>query len=56
MKPDFRDEYPYEVRVNIKGFKKYRGFSDLITTFCCSATPCYFVVLPEIGYEGYFWK
>jgi len=40
----------------VKGFRKYRGYSDLIPTYCCSATPCYYVVFPAIGYEGYFEK
>ena len=49
-------ESPHEVRVKVKGFRKYRGYSDLIPTYCCSATPCYYVVFPAIGYEGYFEK
>jgi len=40
----------------VKGFRKYRGYSDFIETYCCSATPCYYVVFPAIGYEGYFQK
>jgi len=56
MNPEIKKEFPYEVRVNMEGFRKYRGFSDLIVTYCCSATPCYFVVFPDIGYEGYFEK
>jgi hypothetical protein len=51
-----KQESLHEVRVNIKGLKKYRGFSDLIPTYCCSATPCYYVVFPATGYEGYFEK
>lgn len=47
-------DYPFEARVT--GFRKYKGYSDLIVTYCCSATPCYYVVFPAIGYEGYFWK
>jgi len=47
-------DYPFEARVT--GFKKHKGCSDLITTYCCSATPCYFVIFPKIGYEGYFEK
>jgi len=54
MDQDIKKEIPYDVRVKIKGFRKYKGFSDLVTTFCCSATPCYFVVIPAISYEGYF--
>jgi len=49
-------EFPHNVRVMMEGFKEYTGYSDLVETFCCSATPCYFVVFPEIGYEGYFVK
>jgi hypothetical protein len=47
-------DYPFETRVT--GFKKHKGYSDLVVTYCCSATPCYFVVFPRIGYEGYFEK
>ena len=46
----------HKVRVKMMGFRKYKGYSDLVETFCCSATPCYFVVFPAIGYEGYFQK
>jgi hypothetical protein len=53
---DKKTESPHEVRVNIKGLRKYRGYSDLIPTYCCSATPCYYVVFPATGYEGYFEK
>lgn len=56
MIPDIKKDFPYEVKVNVEGFKRYKGFSDLIVTYCCSATPCYFVVFPGIGYEGYFKK
>jgi len=56
MDQALKKEFPYEVRVKLKGFRKYKGYSDLIETFCCSATPCYFVVFPAIGYEGYFEK
>jgi hypothetical protein len=45
-------DYPFEARVT--GFKKHKGYSELIVTYCCSATPCYYVVFPAIGYEGYF--
>jgi len=45
-------DYPFEARVT--GFKKHKGYSDLVTTYCCSATPCYYVVFSAIGYEGYF--
>jgi hypothetical protein len=53
---DKKTEFPHEVRVNIKGLRKYIGLSDLIPTYCCSATPCYYVVFPATGYEGYFEK
>jgi len=56
MDEEMRKEFPYEVRVKLKGFRKYKGFSDLIETFCCSATSCYYVIFPVIGYEGYFQK
>lgn len=56
MHQNFREDFPFEVRVKIKGFRKYKGYSDLITTYCCSATPCYYVIFPAIGYEGYFGK
>jgi len=56
MNQDIRKEFPYEVRVNLDGFRKYKGYSDLVTTYCCSATPCYLVIFPAIGYEGYFEK
>jgi len=54
MDEELKKEFPYGVRVKLKGFRKYKGFSDLVTTYCCSATPCYFVVFSAIGYEGYF--
>lgn len=54
MDQDIKKEFPYEVRVKLKGFRKYKGLSDLVTTYCCSATPCYYVVFPAIEYEGYF--
>jgi len=44
----------FKVRVKMKGFRKYRGFSDLVPTYCCSGESCYFVVFPSIRYEGYF--
>ena len=46
----------HKVRVKVRGFRKYKGFSDLVETYCCSSTPCYYVVFPAIGYEGYFGK
>lgn len=30
------------------------GITDGVRTFCCSATPCYYVEVPEFEYEGYF--
>ena len=48
--------FTHEVRVRLKGFRKYKGFSDLVETYCCSSTSCYYVVFPAIGYEGYFNK
>jgi len=46
----------HEVRVRLPGFERFKGYSDLIDTYCCSATSCYFVEFPAIGYEGYFQK
>lgn len=54
MDRDIRKEFPYEVRVKLEGFRRYKAYSDLVLTYCCSATPCYFVIFPDIGYEGYF--
>jgi hypothetical protein len=51
-----KEEFPHEVRVRVKGFGRYRGYSDLVATYCCSAMPCYYVIFPAIGYEGYFQK
>lgn len=51
-----KTEFPHEVKVKVEGFRKYKGYSDLVPTYCCSATPCYYVVFPAIGYEGYFQK
>jgi hypothetical protein len=45
-----------EVRVRLAGFRKYKGFSDLVETYCCSATSCYYVEFPALGYGGYFQK
>ena len=47
-------EFPFEVKVKVEGFRRYKGYSDLVETYCCSATPCYYVVFPTIEYEGYF--
>jgi hypothetical protein len=46
----------HEVRVRVPGFERYKGFSDLIDTYCCSAMSCYFVEFPAIRYQGYFQK
>jgi len=51
-----KPEFSHELKVNAWGFRKYRGYSDLVETYCCSASPCYYVVFPAIGYEGYFKK
>jgi len=49
-------EAKHAVRVRLAGFRRYRGFSDMIETFCCSAASCYYVRFPSLGYEGYFQK
>lgn len=49
-------EAKHEVRVRMTGFRRYKGYSDLIETFCCSATSCYYVRFPSLGDEGYFQK
>jgi hypothetical protein len=46
----------HEVRVRLAGFRKYKGFSDLVETYCCSATSCYYVEFPALDYGGYFQK
>lgn len=51
---EIKPEFPYEVRVKVIGFRKYKGYSDLVKTYCCSSTPCYYVIFPGIDYEGYF--
>ena len=51
-----KTRFPFEVKVKVEGFMKYKGYSDLIETYCCSATPCYYVIFPQIGYDGYFSK
>lgn len=48
--------FSHEVKVKLEEFGKYRGYSDLVQTYCCSSTPCYYVIFPGIGYEGYFAK
>ena len=50
------EAFPYEIRVKVRGFRKYKGYSDVIPTYCCSSTPCYYLAFPAIGYEGYFNK
>lgn len=47
-------EFPYEVRVKVEGFRMYKGYSDLVPTYCCSPIPCYYIMFPGIDYEGYF--
>ena len=51
-----RGDELHEVRIKVKGFEKYMGYSDLFETYCCSGTACYYVVFPETRYEGYFQK
>jgi len=51
-----KEEFPFEVKVKVKGFRKYKGYSDLIPTYCCSPEACYYVAFPSTGYEGYFGK
>ena len=51
-----KKEFPFEVKVKVKGFGNYKGYSDLVPTYCCSSEACYYVVFPSIGYEGYFNK
>ncbi len=47
-------ERMHEVRVRLDRLRRYRGCSDLVETYCCSATPCYYVDFPALGYGGYF--
>ena len=56
MSGEKNKEFPHEVRVKVKGFRRYKGYSDLVETYCCSPTPTYYVVFPAIDYEGYFNK
>lgn len=49
-------EFNHEVKVSIKGFSEYKGYSDLVETYCCSSTPAYYVIFPELPYSGYFNK
>jgi len=51
-----KTEFLFEVKVKVEGFGKYKGYSDLVETYCCSSTSCYYVVFPATGYEGYFHK
>jgi len=51
-----KEAFSFEVRVNLNGLSEHKGYSDLIPTYCCSATPCYYVAFHDIGYEGYFRK
>jgi len=51
-----KGSFSFGVRVNLNGLREHKGYSDLVPTYCCSATPCYYVVFPETGYEGYFQK
>jgi hypothetical protein len=44
MDKDFKKEFPHEVKVNVNGFSEYKGYSDLVTTYCASSKPCYYVV------------
>ena len=43
-----------EVRIRMRGFGKYKGYSDLVPTYCCSASPCYYIEFPALSYGGYF--
>ena len=56
MNREVNKQFPHEVKVKVRGFRKYKRYSDLVETYCCSATPCYYVVFPAINYEGYFEK
>jgi hypothetical protein len=51
-----KGHFQHEVKVRLRGFRKDRGFSNLIPTYCCSATSCYYVEFPALGYGGYFQK
>lgn len=54
-------EFNINILVNLNGIKCY-GYTDLITTYCCSSTPCYYVYFTqdiegnEVDYEGYITK
>ena len=43
-----------KVKVNITGWKRYKGYSDLIPTYCCELIPSYFVTFPNMPPERYF--
>ena len=34
--------------------KRYIGFTDAVDSYCCSPAVCWYVVVPLLGYEGYF--
>lgn len=36
------------------GGQRHIGYTDGVDTYCCSATRCWFVRVPSVGYEGYF--
>lgn len=46
--------FPNEIGVKVNGFRRYKGFLDLIETYCCSSASCYYVVFPEIRHATYF--
>ena len=56
MDEEMRKEFPYEVRVKLEGFRKYKGYSDLIDNLLLLSDAVLFRVFPGIGYEGYFEK
>ena len=56
MNREVNKQFNQEVKVKVRGCRKYKGYSDLVETYCCSATPCYYVIFPAINYEGYFEK
>lgn len=30
------------------------GYTDAVTTYCASPSPCWYVEVPELDYSGYF--
>lgn len=34
MKGEMINQFPHEVKVKVKGFKKYMGYSDPVETYC----------------------